>query len=180
MKEVTYKVEYRLVSDLTPWKENPRYIEEEDLDRLVESIKNLPHYFEARPVLLSDRCGKLLVIGGNQRMKAAKKLGLTEVPTILFHCKTEEEEIEIANRDNVCNGKWKQNKLREMAEKWGEAKLKSWGVPLEGWKTKPAPEIKSAKPTPFIVTVECDTFEQQQELFERLINEGFPCRVSKN
>lgn len=128
MKQVTNKVIYRPISELCEWADNPRAITEEGIEHLMKSIERDPLYIEARPLLLSDRTGKLVVIGGNQRMKACTRLGWREVPTVLFSGLTEEEEYEKATIDNTHDGVWDSDKLREACEKWGASKLESWGI----------------------------------------------------
>lgn len=59
-----------------------------------------------RPLLLSNRTGKLVILGGNQRYEACKKLGITNLPTYLFENISEEDEKEVIIRDNVANGEW--------------------------------------------------------------------------
>ena len=67
-------MEYRKLEDLRKLENNPRKISSEDFQILVKSIKDNPDYFEARPLLLSDRTGELVIIAGNQRYDAAKVL----------------------------------------------------------------------------------------------------------
>lgn len=75
------------------------------MERLVDSIR-INGFWKHRPITLSDRSGELVVIAGNQRLKAAKKLKLSEVPTVLYSDLTEEQEAEIVLRDNINNGDW--------------------------------------------------------------------------
>ena len=121
-------MEYRKLEDLRKLENNPRKISSEDFQILVKSIKDNPDYFEARPLLLSDRTGELVIIAGNQRYDAAKALGLKEVPTYVLKGLTEEREREIVIRDNVNNGEWDMDKL---AEEWGDLDLSGWGLDLE-------------------------------------------------
>ena len=102
MKEIIY----RDVEKLVLLEDNPRKISDEQMERLKESIDKNPDYFECRAVILSDRTGELVVIAGNQRVKAAMAIGLEAVPTILLSGLTEEREKEIIIRDNVNNGEW--------------------------------------------------------------------------
>ena len=118
-------MEYRKVTELKLLENNPRTITEEQFDKLKTSIKNNKDYFEARPIILSDRTGELVVIGGNQRLKAAKALNIEEVPTFLLHGLTEEREKEITIRDNVQNGDWNYDLL---ANEWNIEDLNDWGV----------------------------------------------------
>ena len=96
-------MQYRKLNELKKLDNNPRTIKKQDMDKLVESIKSNPDYFEARPLILSNRTGELVILGGNQRYEAAKISGLKEVPTHLIEGLTEEREREIIIRDNVAN-----------------------------------------------------------------------------
>ena len=118
------EVIYRKIADIHPLPDNPRTIGPEDLERLKESIRNNPDYLEAHPLVLSDRTGELIVIDGNQRLRACQEMGWEEVPTALLHGLTEEREQEIIIRANVNNGKWDIDKLLA----WNADDLMSWGV----------------------------------------------------
>lgn len=105
------EITYRPLSELVLLETNPRTIKKADMDRLVDSIK-IYGFWKHRPITLSDRTGKLVVIAGNQRLKAAKKLKLNEVPTVLYSDLTEDEEKNIIIRDNINNGDWDFNALK--------------------------------------------------------------------
>lgn len=123
-------MEYRKLKDLKLLDRNPRTIKDDDFKKLVQSIEANPDYFEARPLILSDRTGDLVIIAGNQRYKAAKELKLKEVPTFLIKDLTEEREKEIIIRDNVSNGQWDWDIL---ANEWNIEKLNDWGLDLPVW-----------------------------------------------
>lgn len=119
---------YRKVSEIESLADNPRTIQSEDFKKLCTSIKNNPQYFEARPIILSNRTGVLVSIAGNQRLKAAKHLKLKEVPTILIPNLTEEKEREIIIRDNVSNGDWD---LDILESDWDLGDVENWGLDLK-------------------------------------------------
>jgi DNA modification methylase len=100
------QIKYRKIEDLKELENNPRKIKDKSFKILCESLRNNPEYFEARPCILSDRTGQMIIIAGNQRYKAAREIGLKEVPTILISGLTEKKENEITIRDNVNNGEW--------------------------------------------------------------------------
>lgn len=127
MKTTTHQVEYRAISELNELEGNPRTIKKDDFERLKKSLQDNQDYFEARPLILSDRTGKLVIIAGNQRYKAAKAIGLTEVPTVLLSGLSEEREREIVIRDNVENGEWDMDIL---ANEWDTTDLKEWGAEI--------------------------------------------------
>ena len=121
-----YKVEYRPLSELKPLEDNPRWIKEEDFNKLCASIQNNPELFEAQPIILSDRTGELVIIAGNQRYRAAQTVGLKEVPTVLLHGLSEKKEKEIIIRTNVTNGRWDWDRLAN--NDWDVSDLDDWGV----------------------------------------------------
>lgn len=127
--QIAEKVVMRPLSDLVPNPRNPRKSDPKGLKDLAESIKKNPRYFKARPILLSDRTGELVIIAGERRSEAALSLGMKLVPTILLSGLTEAEEDEIMIRDNTHAGKWDDSKLAELSEKWGHS-LQSWGVEI--------------------------------------------------
>ena len=132
MKELENKAEYLPLSELVKLENNPRTIKKADFEKLKTSIKSNPDYFEARPIICSDRTGKNVILGGNQRYEAAKALGLVEVPVIVLHGLDEAREREIVIRDNVNNGDWDFDIL---ANEWDESELEGFGISLPTAKT---------------------------------------------
>ena len=141
MKKVENKVEYKSLDELYHLEHNPRTITKENMDRLVKSIKDNPDYFEARPIICSDRTGKLVIIAGNQRLRAAGLAGMSEVPVVILHGLTLEREREITIRDNVELGEWDMDLL---ANEWDIEDLNNWGVT----EVKPFKEIVEDEPAP--------------------------------
>lgn len=120
------QIVYRPVAGLVPLENNPRTIKDVDFYALVESLENNPRHLEARPLILSDRTGQLVIIAGNMRYRAALHLKLAEVPTILLQNLSEEEERQIVIRDNINSGGWDMDML---ANEWDDLPLSDWGVP---------------------------------------------------
>lgn len=65
------------LSSITLNDRNPRTIKGDAFDRLCESIKRDPQFMVLRPIVV-DADG--IIIGGNQRYLACKKLGMKDVP----------------------------------------------------------------------------------------------------
>lgn len=124
-KQIKNLVVYKKLTDLKQLEGNPRTITKDKMNMLVESIKNNADYFEARPIICSDRTGELVILAGNQRHRAAKIAGLEEVPTIILHGLSEEKEKEIIIRDNVELGDWD---LDILANEWDYDLLNALGV----------------------------------------------------
>lgn len=123
MDKSEHPVVWRKIEDLNLWEDNPRKISKAELDRLKRSLERDPDFMQAMPIVLSDRTGKLVIISGNQRYKGCKELGWKEVPTVLFHCETEEEEVRKAMIANHNNGDWDTQLL---ADKFANYPLEEW------------------------------------------------------
>lgn len=85
---------------------NPRKIERNQLEKLCESIKSDPDFFENRPCLVNEVDGKMTVYAGNQRLRAAKKLGWKQVPCIVEQNLPEETLRRRIVLDNVSHGEF--------------------------------------------------------------------------
>ncbi len=84
------KIEYKDISELIPYINNPR-INDGAVDKVASSIKN----FGFKNPIIIDKNNE--IIAGHTRLKAARKLGLDEVPTIKVDDLTETQII----RDGV-------------------------------------------------------------------------------
>ena len=70
------QVTYRAVSDLIPYARNARTHSDEQVARIAASIRE---FGWTNPILTDGASG---IIAGHGRLAAARKLGMTEVPTI--------------------------------------------------------------------------------------------------
>ena len=127
----TYEIKYLPISKVHVNEKNPRLIKDEAFKRLVKSLRESPELFRARPLLCSDRTGRLVIIGGNARFRAAKELKYTEVPVIIMKGLSEAQEQAIIVRDNGSFGQWD---FSILASEWSDLPLEDWGVELPaGW-----------------------------------------------
>ena len=174
-------MEYKKISEIKLLENNPRTISDRQFKILCTSIKKNIDYFEARPLILSDRTGELVVIAGNQRYKAAEHLGLKEVPTYLMKNLTEETEREIVIRDNISNGDWDFDLL---ANEWNTDELEDWG--LEGFPFEEVTELESEDDLKdlsssinnlYRIEVICSDEEEQENTYNKLLEQGFECRL---
>lgn len=87
------KIEYKNISELIPYINNPR-INDNAVDKVASSIKN----FGFKNPIIIDKDNE--IIAGHTRLKAAKKLGLEEVPTIKAEDLTQEQAKAFRLADN--------------------------------------------------------------------------------
>ena len=97
------KLKHLNTSKLKVHPNNPRFIKDAEFKALIKSIQEDSEYFEARPIICSDRTGELVILGGNQRFRAACELKLKTVPVIVFSDLTEADEVRLMLKDNANN-----------------------------------------------------------------------------
>ena len=112
------KIETIEISKLKLLDRNPRRITKEQMDKLCRSIEADTNFLQCRPVLVncvhvemstkdSVRYDEILhVYAGNQRVRAAKKLGMKEIPCIVEYDLDEETIKKRMIQDNKTYGEW--------------------------------------------------------------------------
>lgn len=86
-KDVELNIVYRNIKELKPYKKNAKKHPKEQVERIMNSIKQFG-FFEHRAVAIDKDD---YVVEGHGRILAAKKAGLTQVPTICLDDMTEEQ-----------------------------------------------------------------------------------------
>lgn len=116
------------ISQLKSNPKNPRVIRDDKFEKLKKSLQDFPDMLEKRPlVVFTDKDGKYVVLGGNMRLKAAKEIGMKELPVIVADEWTEEQKAEFLIKDNVGFGEWNHE---ELANEWDMFSLQEWGLDL--------------------------------------------------
>ena len=119
---------YKNITDIKPNPKNPRVIKDDKFAKLVQSLKDFPEMLEKRPlVCFTDTDGKLVVLGGNMRLKAAKEIGLKKLPVMLADDWTEEQKAQFLIKDNVGFGEWN---WQELQADWDVEQLGDWGLDI--------------------------------------------------
>jgi|TARA_R110000824_G_C14950074_1_gene650824 hypothetical protein len=114
-------------------KNNPRHIKDYKFQKLVSSIKSFPEMLEKRPIVVDE---KMVVLGGNMRLRACQKAGLKEVWIDMAEGWTEEQKNEFIIKDNVGFGEWDWDILANESD---VKKLEEWG--LDGFPFEDIEEI---------------------------------------
>ena len=115
------------ISDLQEWDTNPRKMIEEDFQELCNSLEKLGH---ARTITVNPKNGIYEIIGGNQTLKALKKLKYKKINCSVPNRQlTEKEKRELSiklNHRDKGEGKWDFDKLQS----WNINELNDWGIDL--------------------------------------------------
>ena len=177
------------IGDLTPWSRNPR-INDAASERLAYTIQE---HGWTTPILAQKSSGR--IIGGHTRLKAALKIGLTEVPVVYL-------DVDDMQADSIAIA---DNRLGEIAE-WDGAELAKlleeieaeggdllaigyndadWSELIESLDESEAEPFKDDEldtsaqmgDLEFRVVVECASEEEQTKAIEMLTKGGFTCRA---
>lgn len=113
---------------------NPRYLKNEDGEKLKKSLTDSPEFLEYKPLMVyAISNDKYVTICGNMRLRIAKELradGHSEfdlLPCVVLNADTPIEKIkEYAIKDNVQAGNWDWDELAN--GDWQVDKLQDWGV----------------------------------------------------
>lgn len=129
------KIENIPISNLTLLENNPRRISKSQMEKLCKSIKEDPDFLQKRPVLVNcvtvkdNEDGQIFhVYAGNQRVRAAKKLRIKEIPCIVDYELPEELVRKRAILDNKTFGEFDYDML---ANEWEIDLLLECGFKLE-------------------------------------------------
>lgn len=101
------KLRYISTRELVGLPGNPRTITQKDLNILCDSIRD-NGFWEHRAMAVEARpdSDQLIVLDGNQRLKAARRLKMDKVPVIIYSELTDKERNDIIIRGNIENGEW--------------------------------------------------------------------------
>lgn len=95
-------------------KANPRKISAEKLRKLKASIQEDAALMDARPLIVIERKGKYVTIGGNMRLIACKELGWQDVPCFILPLATDVKTLErYVLKDNASFGDWNFDMLKD-------------------------------------------------------------------
>jgi len=102
------QIEKMKVSDLKYAPYNPRKIDEKELAKLKRSISEFGY---VEPIVWNERTG--FVVGGNQRLKALRELGIEEVDVVVVDLDdAKEKALNVAL--NKISGEWDFIKLKDV------------------------------------------------------------------
>ena len=163
------------LSDLKLNEANPRVIKDDKFKKLVESIKSFPQMMELRPIVVDEMN---VIQGGNMRYRALVELGYKEVPEGWVKQGKEltpEQWREFVIKDNVGFGEWD---FEMLANEWNADELQEWGLDLPvSLGTIDPKDLSNQLKETFEVIISCTDETHQEQVYNKMIGEGYECRV---
>lgn len=165
-------------SELIPYINNARTHNDAQVDQIAASIKEFGFN---NPILLDGDNG---VVAGHGRLLAAKKLGLQEVPCIeLSHLsETQKKAFILADNKIALNAGWDDELLNiELESLMAEdVDLSQFGFSEKDLgisDKKEREDLSDSLKETYEVIIECTNEKEQENTFNKLMKEGYQCRV---
>ena len=172
METITKKV-----SELIPYINNPRN-NDEAVNAVASSIKN----FGFKVPIVVDSNNE--IINGHTRFKAAKKLGFETVPVIVADDLTPEQIKAFRLADNKVGeiATWDENALAVELEELKnlDFDMSEFEFEIDESQTQEKNENTDSVlyDEKMIIIIESDDESKLEEYFDKLVEEGYPCRLS--
>lgn len=163
------------IDEIIPYINNPR-----NNDAAVETVAASIKEFGFKQPIVIDKDG--VIVAGHTRHKAAKRLGLATVPCIMADDLTEQQIKAYRLADNKVAelATWDMETLEIELEQITELEMIDFGFePLEDNEkpTKEREDLSADVESMYQVIIECNDETEQEEVFTKLKNEGYSCRV---
>jgi hypothetical protein len=142
---------------------NPRIINKDNFQLLLDSLKE-SDLTQIRPLDVLQHGDDFVVLSGNQRLRALKKLKLKEI-----NCNVLKDDLEpkiyrqIVMQANTNYGEWNHE---DLANEWSEDELEMWGYDLPEMDHEDLAPVETEEEKPFYLKVEGD-----QEILMTLVDE---------
>jgi len=157
---------------------NPRLIKDAKFEKLKKSIEDNPEMLGARELIVYPYNDKFVIIGGNMRFTACKELGYKELPCKVLPADYSAEQLRaITIKDNVAFG---ENDWENLANEWDALELEEWGMELLEISTKIDDEINDLSSTIknlYRIEIICKDEEEQENNYNKLLEQGYECRL---
>jgi len=149
MTEIKVKIVKLSEIKLNP--DNPRTITAKAMANLVKSLQEFPDMMDLREIVVDE---DMMVLGGNMRLLALKKIGAKEATAKIVKGLTPEQKLEFIIKDNSQFGAWDMDAL---SSEWDSLPLIEWGIDLpEAWMESESDEDEAgAKAINEITCPEC-------------------------
>lgn len=176
------KYETRKPSELSPYCNNARTHTPEQIEQIAASIREFGFI---NPIIIDANNG---VIAGHARLQAAQSIGLASVPVLRVEHLTEAQKKAYIIADNklALNADWNMEllnlELQELQELDFDLELTGFSLDevssLLDVSDNESEELKEEEYVEtFEVVIECSDESSQQKIYNKLVSEGYKCRV---
>ena len=162
------------IGEIKPYEKNPR-----KNDNAVDAVASSISQFGFKNPIVID--GNNVIICGHTRYKAAQKLGLDVVPCVVADDLTDEQIKAYRLADNKVSelAEWDIDLLGEELDGIFDIDMSDFGFNLEDEENTPPErdDLSDKVGETYEVIVECVNELEQEQIYNKLIGDGYSCRV---
>lgn len=160
------------ISDVKPYKNNPRD-NEEAVEPTAKSIKEFG--WQGNPIIVDKNH---VIIAGHTRYKAAKKLGMEEVPVVIASKLTPEQVKALRLADNKTGeiAEWDDELLDDELNDILDIDMSNFGFKNDEANVNDI-DLSDEIEERFELKVECQGENELSQLFDRLVKDGYKCDI---
>ena len=151
---------------------NPRVLKDDKFKKLVQSLKDFPEMANVRPIVVNT---EMIVLGGNMRLRTMQEAGWKKAPVQIVDWSIEKQK-EFIIKDNVGFGEWDGDIL---ANEWSAEDLTEWGLDIPIFKDAEdeLKNLSSEIDNLYRIEIICKDEEHQETIYNKLIEQGYECRL---
>lgn len=155
---------------------NPRKISKKNLEKLKKSVQDAPEMLRLRELIVVPHGDGYVVIAGNQRLEAARAVGMDKLPCKVLPEDTDPAKLrEYAIKDNLPFG---EDDWEVIASDWDTVELEEWGMSVpEEWKSEKSENKEITESFDWFLNIQFSNEKDCQELYNKLIEEGYECKI---
>ena len=162
------------IEEIKPYDKNPR-----KNDGAVEAVASSISQFGFKVPVVIDKDN--VIVCGHTRYKAAQKLGLDKVPCVVADDLTDEQIKAYRLADNKVSelAEWDIDLLGEELDGIFDIDMSDFGFNLEEEEDTPTErdDLSDKVGETYEVIVECVNEIEQEQIYNKLIGDGYSCRV---
>ena len=168
------------ITEITPYEKNPR-----KNDEAVQYVANSIKQFGFKVPIVIDKDG--VIVAGHTRYKAAQELGLEKLPCVIADDLTEEQVKAFRLADNKVGelAEWDFDLLGEELDGIFDIDMSDFGFDIDfetsgessGEPAEPKTETSFNYTEQYGVIVMCSDEAEQEQIYNRLTDEGYTCKV---
>ena len=160
------------ITEIKPYEKNPR-----KNDNAVDAVASSISQFGFKNPIVIDKDG--VIVCGHTRYKAAKKLGLDKVPCVVADDLTEEQIKAYRLADNKVSelAEWDIDLLGEELDGIFVIDMSDFGFDLSDEEPSEREDLSDKVGETYEVIVECVNEIEQEQIYNKLIGDGYSCRV---
>lgn len=172
VRGINMEIIYKKTKEIKEYENNPR-----KNDEAVEYVANSIKEFGFKNPIILDKDN--VIIAGHTRLKAAKKLGIKEVPCIMADDLTEEQVKAFRLADNKVGeiATW-DFELLDMELVDIDLDMTAFGFEFDEDEVEiERKDLSDDVEESTVIVVECDDEKELESTFNELKNEGYKCRL---